>query len=143
MNKARNFKVRLTSWDADHAVLQDLRYRVFVIEQKVPEELEWDDADVSCVHALAHDGQGMPIGTGRLLADGQIGRMAVLPEWRRYGVGGAVLELLLEHARKQNVATYLNAQTHALGFYERHGFVAEGDVFMDAGIPHRRMTLSR
>jgi len=143
MGEKRKFRVREASWSADREALQDLRYRVFVIEQKVPVELEWEEADASCLHALALDESATPVGTGRLLADGQIGRMAVLPAWRHCGVGGAILDFLLDQARQRQMTVFLNAQTHALGFYERHGFVAEGDVFMDAGIPHRRMTLSR
>ena len=143
MGDNRKFWVREATWSTDCTALQDLRYRVFVIEQKVPVELEWDAADATCLHALALDESATPVGTGRLLADGQIGRMAVLPQWRRCGVGGAILDFLLACAQGQNLPVFLSAQTHALGFYERHGFVAEGDVFMDAGIPHRRMTLSR
>lgn len=143
MDMTRNFQVRTASWHEDHAMLRDLRHRVFVVEQRVPEELEWDDADAGCTHVLALDEHKQPIGTGRLLPDGQIGRMAVLPEWRRRGVGSAILEFLLDRARERRLKVRLNAQTHAIGFYARHGLVAQGDEFMDAGIPHRRMTFSR
>lgn len=138
------FTVRAADWALDAPLLQLVRHAVFIVEQQVPEELEWDDADATCIHALALDVQDRPIGTGRLLPDGHVGRMAVIPQWRRRGVGGAILEYLIKHAWRQGHATvHLNAQTHALGFYERHGFVAHGGEFMDAGIPHRRMTLSR
>ena len=143
MNANLKFSVRAATWHEDRAALQALRSEVFVVEQRVPEELEWDEADATCIHVLAVDDQGRPLGTGRLLPDGQIGRMAVLPQWRRHGVGSAILEFLLDCAHRHRITVYLNAQTHAIGFYERHGFAAEGDVFMDAGIPHRRMTLSR
>jgi predicted GNAT family N-acyltransferase len=79
------------------------------------------------------------IGTGRLLPDGHIGRMAVLADWRGKGVGRALLERLLEEARLQSCALALHAQTHASGFYRRFGFVEEGPEFMEAGIPHRTM----
>lgn len=144
MEPSRQYTVRLASWQDDCTALQNLRREVFIVEQQVPEELEWDDADATCIHALALDVQGRPIGTGRLLPDGHVGRMAVIPQWRRRGVGGTILEYLIKHAWRQgHTAVHLNAQTHALGFYARHGFVAHGGEFMDAGIPHRQMTLSR
>jgi predicted GNAT family N-acyltransferase len=138
------YTVRTADWALDASLLQAIRRAVFIIEQHVPETLEWDDADATCIHALALDAQDRPIGTGRLLPDGHIGRMAVIPQWRGRGVGGAVLEFLVGRAWRQgHAAVHLNAQTHALGFYARHGFVAHGEEFMDAGIPHRQMTLSR
>lgn len=116
---------------------------MFIIEQQVPEELEWDDADTVSVHVLALDGEGKPIGTGRLLPDGHIGRMAVIREWRQRGVGSAILEWLMANARRQGFhALHLHAQTHALDFYARHGFIAHGGIFNEAGIPHRKMSLS-
>jgi len=144
MEPSRQYTVRLASWHDDRTALQNLRRRVFIIEQRVPETLEWDDADATSIHALALDAQGQPIGTGRLLPDGHVGRMAVIPQWRKHGVGSAILEFLIDRAWQQgHAAVHLNAQTHALDFYARHGFVAHGEEFMDAGIPHRRMTLSR
>jgi predicted GNAT family N-acyltransferase len=143
VHTSRTFTVRTASWRDDRASLQDLRRQVFIIEQQVPEELEWDDADMVSVHALALDGEGRPIGTGRLLPDGHIGRMAVIREWRRHGVGSAILEWLMVSARQQEFhVLHLHAQTHALDFYARHGFIAHGDVFSEAGMPHRKMTLS-
>ena len=121
--------------------LESLRRSVFIVEQQVPEAMEWDEFDAVSVHVLAHDFQGNPIGTGRLLPDGHVGRMAVTRTWRGRGVGSAILEFLISCVRKRgDVALHLNAQTHAIGFYERHGFVAHGDEFPDAGIPHRQMT---
>lgn len=116
---------------------------MFIIEQQVPEELEWDEADAVSVHALALDGEGRAIGTGRLLPDGRIGRMAVVREWRRRGVGSAILKWLVASARRQEFhVLHLHAQTHALDFYANHGFIAQGDDFSEAGIPHRKMVLS-
>ena len=143
MTSSLKFTVRAASWQDDLAALQNLRRRVFIIEQQVPEALEWDEADAVSVHALALDAQGLPIGSGRLLPDGHIGRMAVVPQWRRRGVGSAILVFLIGCARQQgHAAVHLNAQTRAIGFYAQHGFVVHGNEFMDAGIPHRRMTLS-
>lgn len=143
MEMPGSFTVRLASWRDDQSALQDVRREVFIVEQQVPEALEWDDADAMSVHALALDARRLPIGTGRLLADGQIGRMAVVRDWRRHGVGSTILDLLLALARQQGYsAVHLHAQTHALGFYARHGFVVHGETFTEAGIPHRLMALN-
>jgi predicted GNAT family N-acyltransferase len=134
------FSVRRADWDLDVEKIRGVRETVFVVEQNVPIELEWDGVDADCVHVLAESSAGVPIGTGRLLPDGHIGRMAVLPAWRGQGVGAklllALVALAAERGRQEVV---LNAQTHALGFYELYGFVAEGGDFLDAGIAHRRM----
>lgn len=134
------FKVRPADWRRDRDALRAVRTRVFVAEQKVPVELEWDGFDDRCLHMLAVT-PDEAIGTGRLTADGHIGRMAVLADWRGHGVGGALLEALMAAAHERGYASCeLNAQLTALGFYERFGFHAHGEVFMDAGIPHRSMT---
>jgi predicted GNAT family N-acyltransferase len=135
--------VRGVNWDGgmDNASLRDIRRRVFIEEQRVPESLEWDEFDAVSQHLLAETETGIAIATGRLLPDGHIGRMAVLPEWRRRGVGYAVLLVLIEAARARgDQSVRLHAQVHALGFYGKAGFVAEGPVFDDAGIPHRTMS---
>lgn len=142
MQKTGPYTVRMASWQEDRPLLQAVRSTVFIAEQHVPEALEWDADDAVSRHVLALDPDGRAIGTGRLLPDGHIGRMAVLREWRKCGVGSALLALLVACARgRGDTALHLNAQTHALDFYRRHGFVAHGVEFMDAGIPHRRMTL--
>ena len=136
----KNFQLRLARWPQDQAALRQVRETVFVREQKVPLALEWDGLDDQCLHMLAEDRDGNPIGTGRLLPDGHIGRMAVLREWRGRGVGSALLRALMEEGRKRGFETMiLAAQVQAMPFYEKAGFVAEGDVFDDAGIPHRNM----
>lgn len=137
---AGGWAVRPAVWERDDEALRLIRFAVFVVEQHVPEELEWDGTDAACEHAIAEDGAGSPVGCGRLLPDGHIGRMAVLREWRGRGVGGALLERLVALARERGHAVArLNAQTHAMSFYESHGFVAVGDEFDEAGIPHRAM----
>jgi predicted GNAT family N-acyltransferase len=135
-----NFRLTLADWATQREDAQAVRYEVFVIEQKVPVELEWDDMDRVCLHALAHDEQGNALGTGRLLPDGHIGRMAVRKTARGAGIGGAMLEALIAHAQQRgDRAVLLNAQTHAEAFYRRYGFVREGEEFMEAGIPHISM----
>ncbi len=143
MHTSWKFTVRAASWRDDLAALQDLRRQVFIVEQQVPEALEWDADDAVSIHVLALDAAGQQIGTGRLLPDGHIGRMAVSATWRRRGVGQAMLHWLIACARMRgDTAVHLHAQTHALGFYARAGFIAHDPEFMEAGIPHRAMTLS-
>jgi len=134
-------RIDLLAWSDARAEASAIREAVFVAEQGVPRELELDDVDARCVHALARLEDGRAVGTGRLLPEGHIGRMAVLAEWRGRGVGGALLEGLVEQARTRGMQMIaLSAQTHALGFYRRYGFSAEGEVYLEAGIPHQAMT---
>lgn len=134
--------IRPASWSADKTELAAIRRDVFIDEQHVPAELEWDDEDELAQHWLAYF-DNHPVGTVRLLRDGQIGRMAVQKAWRQHGVGAALLQAVIAAARTQNLRElYLHAQTHALDFYTRHGFQVEGPEFMDAGIPHRTMRLA-
>ena len=137
-----SFIVRPANGAADREQLRAIRRAVFIEEQGVPEELEWDELDGHCRHILALAAEGVGIGTGRLLPDGHIGRMAVLPEWRGNGVGSAILQALLQQARTEGYATVrLHAQMHALPFYARHGFTATGPEFLEANIAHRFMHL--
>lgn len=130
----------ISNWDACKRDAQEIRHEVFVIEQKVPVELEWDEMDAISVHAVAYDENGKAIATGRLLPDGHIGRMAVRKTARGQGIGGRVLKALMAEAQKRgDHVVILNAQTHAEPFYRRFGFAREGDEFMDAGIPHIAM----
>ena len=136
------FTVRILSWREALPLARPVREKVFVEEQQVPIELEWDEWDELSDHALAFDPRGNPIGTARLLPDGRIGRMAVLKEWRRKGVGGALLAALLDRARSRNMErSVLHAQIQAAGFYRRFGFTERGGQFLEAGIPHVEMTL--
>jgi predicted GNAT family N-acyltransferase len=120
--------------------IRRVRDTVFVREQAVPLELEWDGEDPHALHVIALDPDDEVVGTGRLLPDGHIGRMAVLPDWRRQGVGTALLQALLEEATRAGLSrVFLHAQTSAVDFYARYGFIARGEEFMDAGIPHYYM----
>ncbi len=144
--KAPCFQIRRADWDLDRDALRSIRRTVFIREQGVPEDLEWDDADAQATHILAladRDGApGEPVATARLLPAGQIGRMAVLPEWRGRGIGTALLRELLAIVEQGNYPPpFLNAQVTALPFYLREGFLAVGGVFEEAGIPHQRMEL--
>lgn len=136
------FHVRLAHWPQDTAMLRQVRESVFILEQQVPADLEWDGIDADCVHALAIGPDGQAIGTGRLLPDGHIGRMAVLREWRNKGVGTRLMGILMAEARRRNYPRLvLNAQVSALPFYARFGFAARGDEFIEAGIPHLEMVM--
>jgi predicted GNAT family N-acyltransferase len=122
----------------------EVRERVFVREQGVPHDMEYDVDDPVSLHVLARGPDDHPIGTGRLVPDGHIGRLAVLPEWRGKGVGTALLSRLIEAARGHGAKDLaLNAQVTAIGFYERFGFATRGEVFVEAGIPHVAMVRSR
>ena len=136
------FTISILAWDEALPLARPVREQVFVEEQKVPRELELDEWDECCEHAVACDSRGEAIGTARLQPDGRIGRMAVLGEWRKRGVGSALLEALLERARKRSIRRItLHAQTHAAGFYRRFGFNERGEEFFEAEIPHVEMTL--
>lgn len=134
------FTLRQARWPQDRELVRHVRETVFVHEQHVPLALEWDRLDDDCLHLLAEDQSGNAIGTARLLSDGHIGRMAVVAPWRQHGIGAAMLNELVRIARERGwVEVVLNAQTHAVAFYARYGFIAEGPEFQDAGIPHCRM----
>ena len=133
-------RVKLVDWVDAEPLIRPVRETVFIHEQAVPEELEWDGLDPQCAHVLAWNDQADAIGTARMQANGTIGRMAVLKDWRGRGAGRALLEALLDCAVRQGLTRVtLSAQTHAIGFYERAGFHVVGELFTDAGIPHRKM----
>jgi predicted GNAT family N-acyltransferase len=135
-----SYSIRTANWEHDRDQLLAVRYSVFVDEQSVPVELECDASDDTALHWLAEDTNGTPIGTARMLPDGQIGRMAVARLNRGQGIGHALLLTLLDYAKQQNLLeVYLSSQTHALDFYQKLGFAVEGEEYMDAGIPHLTM----
>lgn len=135
-----DFTVEIADFHADHADLRAVREPVFIGEQRVPREIEEDALDPQCRHVLARDGEGRPIGTGRLTPQHTLGRLAVLPDWRGRGVGDALLQALVDLARALGWPEIsLHAQADAIGFYERAGFVAEGEEYLEAGIRHRTM----
>lgn len=141
MSEALPFTVKPVYWQASQGMLRAIRTTVFIEEQGVPQELEWDGLDEHAYHVMALASDGTPIGTGRLLQDGHIGRIAVLKEWRRKGVGRALLDMLLVVANKMGFEEVkLHAQTRVIDFYLRREFVPEGKEFMEAGIPHVAMT---
>lgn len=135
-----DFRIEPADYQADLKDLREVRETVFILEQKVPEEEEWDELDPRSHHVIARDDNGRPIGTGRLTPEHKIGRMAVLKEWRQRGVGDALLVALMDKARGLGwTEVSLNAQVSAQAFYARHGFQPYGERFMEAGIEHQAM----
>jgi len=132
-------EVLQVSWQEMEPHLRAIRTIVFIEEQNVPIELEWDEEDADCVHLLVKKDNNY-IATARLLKTGQIGRMAVLKPFRRCGVGSVMLNTILAIARAMEMKTVsLNAQVDAISFYKKFDFLKYGEPFDDAGIPHVRM----
>ena len=135
-------RIELMDWKRARDLASPIRFEVFVREQRVPAEIELDEHDAACLHALAFEGEEA-IGTGRLLPDGHIGRMAVLKAWRGRGVGGMILKELVQAAgRRGDREVALSAQVHAVDFYRAHGFSPVGEVYQEAGIAHEAMVRS-
>jgi len=136
--------VQVGSWDQLGSAASALRTAVFVQEQGIPADMEWDAADAHCVHAVATNRMGQALATGRLLQHapgvGRIGRMAVMASMRGSRIGRQVLEALAQAARQRgDHQVILHAQASAAAFYQRAGFVAQGEPFVEAGIPHIEM----
>ena len=136
----KQIDIRIADWEHQRHNLSSIRTAVFIDEQGVPAELEWDESDSTAMHLLAWYSTYGAVGCARLLGNGQIGRMAVLPPFRNLGIGAALLRKILSLAEQQGLQhVFLHAQTSARGFYERAGFIASGDEYLEAGIPHISM----
>lgn len=138
------FSIEQTAWHgAKQSMLKALRQQVFIIEQSVPEYIEWDEFDDMAIHLLATDETGQAIGCARiLLARGRVGRMGVLQAWRGHGVGMALLHEAIAICKQQGLTQLqLSSQTHAIQFYEKAGFVVTSDAYIDANIWHKDMVL--
>jgi len=134
--------IQIIDWHEQQDTLKAIRKSVFIDEQHVPKDLEWDGQDRDCTHFLASS-NAVPVATARLTATGQIGRMAVLADYRGNGIGSRLLAAVIEQAKRTgHRQVFLHAQVNVIGFYQKHGFIAEGDIFIDAGIEHRTMRLS-
>lgn len=132
-------RIEPTDFHTDRDLIYGIRKTVFIVEQSVPEEIEVDEYDAAARHVLAFL-DGRAVGTGRITADGRIGRMAVLADCRGCGVGRAILDALIDTGRRAGAPRlFLSAQCHAIPFYEKSGFVASGPVYQEAGIDHRHM----
>ena len=139
-----NLKVEIAKWIDDHTQLKNIREKVFIQEQKVTPQLEWDGMDEKAIHFLVFNDKAA-IGCARAIVikdHMQLGRMAVLKEYRGQGIGSALLEKAMTIAKlNQLSAIYISAQCHAIDFYKKFGFEVKSDIYLDAEIPHRDMTL--
>lgn len=134
-----NIKIICTDWKQHQKELKQIRSKVFIEEQHVPENLEWDEFDEQSSHFLAFYDQ-QAVATVRLKPDGQIGRMAVLTNYRGKGLGSALLKAVISHAENEHYKIlYLHAQEQAIGFYQQFHFAENGKAFMDANIVHQAM----
>ena len=132
--------VRVADWHKDNADIRRVRDAVFVAEQSVPPELEWDAEDSDAIHFLAFEGDFV-VGTARLLPDGEIGRLSVLKDWRGLKVGDALLKAVINEAEQRDLKQQkLSAQVQAVAFYQRFGFTVVSEEFLEAGLPHVNMT---
>ena len=139
MNKT-NYTVEIVNWESAKQQIKPIRETVFIQEQHVPVELEWDEMDSESIHILSRLDDNTPVGTARMLSNGHIGRMSVLSKYRNQGIGSAMLNALLVYAKQHQINDlFLFAQTNAVDFYKQHEFTTVGKVFMDAGIPHLKM----
>lgn len=138
------FTVELVSWSDAIEPIRKIRDCVFIQEQSVPLELEWDGLDESASQFLLYrEGYTEAIGTARLLATGQIGRIAVLPEHRGLGGAQALLDAVLNEATKRGYPrVFMHAQVYLVPWYKRAGFICEGEIFQEVGIPHQAMCRS-
>lgn len=131
--------IKIVDFDSNFSEIEEIRTSVFIKEQNVPVELEWDEFDNDSTHIIAYY-DNKPVGTARLLKDGHIGRMAVLKPYRNQTIGKNMLKYILEIAQKKSLDNIkLSAQEHAVDFYKKFGFIITSDVYMDAGIPHYTM----
>jgi predicted GNAT family N-acyltransferase len=136
------FTVSAVSWHDGELMLRSVREAVFIREQGITPEQEWDGLDEGCRHVLVLSHHGAAIGCARMFVDGHIGRLAVLPTWRKQKVGTAIIEAMLDYARAHDYPQVdVDAQIHAVPFYQGFDFVKEGEVFLDAGLPHIKMRL--
>lgn len=139
----RLFTIEIVDWSGEKARLSSIRTEVFIEEQQVPPDLEWDGLDETAIHLLALDADGRAIGCARILEPNIIGRMAVCKSWRRHGIGDALLTTAVRLCRQRGHGPIrLSAQTHAIPFYERAGFRVCSEEYPDAGIPHCDMQLT-
>lgn len=139
---SEELQIITTNWAQHSPQLKEIRTAVFIAEQHVPADLEWDEYDTQSIHFLALL-NNQPVATARLKPDGQIGRMAVLAKYRNQGIGSQLLRFVLQTAANQNYKNiYLHAQSTAVHFYEKQGFETQGEIFYEAGIPHLHMRLN-
>lgn len=135
------FRVQSGHWDKLEQDAKFIRKQVFIIEQNIPEEEEWDDQDMISDHFVVYD-QDQPIATARLLQNNSVGRVAVLKAYRGQGIGRMIMLEIIRQAHQQDLKfLHLSSQVHAISFYEKLGFSIQGDAYDECGIPHIKMQL--
>lgn len=136
------YHLQIGDWGILRKDARNVRTQVFIKEQKIPEIMEWDDDDISSVHVVVYDND-LPIGTARLLSNGNLGRMAVISLYRCLGVATMMLMALLKVAKERgDKEICISAQCAVKQFYMQHGFVVVGDEYLEVDIPHIAMRLS-
>lgn len=135
------YKIIAGGWEQLQKDAKLIREQVFIQEQGIAPEDEWDDLDATVLHFIVYDCE-RPIATARLLPQHSVGRVAVLLSYRKQGVGKILMQHIIDYARQQNLPYLkLSAQTYVTAFYEALGFVVQGEEYLDCGIPHIDMTL--
>ena len=135
------FKVRIVDYATHGEAIRHVREQVFIVEQSVAKELEFDGQDTTSKHVIVYNGNE-PVGTGRMQDNGHIGRIAVLKEYRHRGIGTSIMKALIRSARDSGQGgVWLSSQCQAKDFYKKLGFKEYGDVFQEAGIDHIKMDL--
>lgn len=135
------FRVQSGHWNKLEQEAKFIRKQVFIIEQNIPEEEEWDDQDMISDHFVVYD-QDQPIATARLLQNNSVGRVAVLKAYRGQGIGRMIMLEIIRQAHQQDRKfLHLSSQVHAISFYEKLGFSIQGDAYDECGIPHIKMQL--
>ena len=139
-----DFTIAIVSFSDRQAEITSVRRAVFVEEQNVPESIDFDGSDTHFIHVLASDKNGRPVGTARINHKGKIGRMAVLKNYRRRGIGRKMIQELMNYGRKNSITEFhLSSQVTAVGFYKKMGFEPTGKQFLEAGITHINMKLKK
>lgn len=135
------FSIRTGRWDELQNDAKLIREQVFIQEQQIPVEDEWDAEDAISVHFVVYD-QDQPIATARLLQNNSVGRVAVLKSHRGAGIGKLLMQQIIQQAKhQQREFLKLSSQVHAIQFYAGLGFNVEGEQYLDCGIPHIDMRL--
>lgn len=135
------YKIITGGWEQLEKDAKLIREKVFIQEQGIAPEDEWDDLDATVLHFIVYDRE-QPIATARLLPQHSVGRVAVLMPYRKQGIGKILMQHIIDYARQQNLPYLkLSAQTYVTAFYEALGFVVQGEEYLDCGIPHIDMTL--
>lgn len=138
-----DFTIAIANWSDKQAELTSVRRAVFIEEQNVPESIDFDGTDPDFIHVLASDKNGLPVGTARINRKGRIGRMAVLQNYRRQGIGRKMIQALMDYGRKNSITDFhVSSQVTAIGFYRKMGFEPFGKEFLEAAIMHINMKLT-